>query len=77
MKKMKIAYVGFGKSTNRYHIPYLQTRDNFEIVRIVTPTLMKNPEAQLALEATGTLFSTDIQDIIQDKTIDLVVVVTK
>jgi predicted dehydrogenase len=76
MKKMKIAYVGFGKSTNRYHIPYLQTRDNFEIVRIVTPTLMKNPEAQLALEATGTLFSTDIQDIIQDKTIDLVVVVT-
>lgn len=55
-EKMKIAYVGFGKSTNRYHIPYLQTRDNFEIVRIVTPTLMKNPEAQLALEATGTLF---------------------
>ena len=76
MKKLKIAYVGFGKSTNRYHIPYLKIRDNFEIARVVTPTLMKNPEAQLALEKTGTLFSTDIQDIIADKTIDLVVVVT-
>ena len=57
MKKLKIAYVGFGKSTNRYHIPYLKIRDNFEIARVVTPTLMKNPEAQLALEKTGTLFS--------------------
>lgn len=76
MKKLKIAYVGFGKSTNRYHIPYVQMRDTFEIARIVTPTLMKNPQAQTALEATGTVFSTDIQDILSDDHIDLVVVVT-
>lgn len=76
MKKLKLAYVGFGKSTNRYHIPYVQIRDTFEIARIVTPTLMKNPQAQTALEAMGTVFSTDIQDILSDDHIDLVVVVT-
>ncbi|MDR1606325.1 MAG: Gfo/Idh/MocA family oxidoreductase [Streptococcaceae bacterium] len=76
MKKLKIAYVGFGKSTNRYHIPYLLQRERFEIARVVTPTLMKNPQAQLALEAKGTVFSTGIEDIIDDETLDLVVVVT-
>jgi predicted dehydrogenase len=75
-KQLNIAYVGFGKSTNRYHIPYVHIRDNFKIGRIVTPTLGKRPEEQAALEATGTIFSTDIQDIINDADIDLVVVVT-
>lgn len=76
MKKMKISYVGFGKSTNRYHIPYVQERETIEIARVVTPTLMKNPDAQRRMEASGTSFSTDIADIINDQTLDLVVVVT-
>lgn len=76
MKKMTIAYVGFGKSTNRYHIPYVQQREHFDIGRIVTPTLMKNPGAQQKLAQCGTVFSTDISDIIDDQTIDLVVIVT-
>jgi predicted dehydrogenase len=39
---LNIAYVGFGKSTNRYHIPYLMERqDRFKISRVVTPTLGK------------------------------------
>lgn len=74
-KKLNIAYVGFGKSTNRYHIPFVKTRENIVIKRIVNRTLGKRPE-QAELEATGTLFSTDINDIISDETIDLVVIVT-
>lgn len=74
-KKLKIAYVGFGKSTNRYHIPYVKTRENFIIARIVTPHLGKRAE-QAELETQGTVFSTNIQDILSDETIDLVVVVT-
>ncbi len=75
MKKLNIAYVGFGKSTNRYHIPYVKTRENFNISRIVTPHLGKRPE-EVELKANGTIFSTNIDDIINDKSIDLVVVVT-
>lgn len=74
---LNIAYVGFGKSTNRYHIPYLmQRQDKFRITRVVTPTLGKRPAEQQALEATGTIFSTDLNDILADDTLDLVVVVT-
>ena len=73
---LNIAYVGFGKSTNRYHLPYLKIRqDKFKVARVVTPTLGKRPEAQAELEATGTLFSTNISDILTDPSIDLVVVV--
>lgn len=75
MKKLNIAYVGFGKSTNRYHIPYIKTREHFNISRIVNRTLGKRPE-QAILESSGTVFSTDINDIINDETIDLVIVVT-
>ncbi|MFT9388929.1 MAG: Gfo/Idh/MocA family oxidoreductase [Leuconostoc sp.] len=74
---LNIAYVGFGKSTNRYHLPYLKLRlDQFKVGRIVTPTLGKRPADQAFWEATGTIFSTDIADIINDEQIDLVVVVT-
>lgn len=74
---LNIAYVGFGKSTNRYHLPYLKLRlDKFRVGRVVTPTLGKRPADQAYWEATGTIFSTDIQDILDDDTIDLVVVVT-
>ncbi|GFH41057.1 oxidoreductase [Pseudolactococcus insecticola] len=76
MKKLNIAYVGFGKSTNRYHIPFVRTRDTFNISRVYVRSLGKNPIEQAALEATGTIFSTNIHDIINDATIDLVVVVT-
>lgn len=74
---LNIAYVGFGKSTNRYHLPYLKLRlDQFKVGRIVTPTLGKRPADQAYWEATGTIFSTTIADIINDYSIDLVVVVT-
>ena len=38
---LNIAYVGFGKSTNRYHIPYVRQRpDKFHISRVVAPALI-------------------------------------
>lgn len=74
---INIAYVGFGKSTNRYHLPYLRLRlDHFNVCRIITPTLGKRAVEQAAWEATGTIFSTDIEDIVNDDKVDLVVVVT-
>lgn len=74
---INITFVGFGKSTNRYHLPYLKLRqDKFRVTRVVTPTLGKRPTEQAELEATGTIFTTDIEDIVTDDSLDLVVVVT-
>ncbi|MDR0899922.1 MAG: oxidoreductase [Lactobacillaceae bacterium] len=74
---LNIAYVGFGKSTNRYHLPYINIRqDKFHVSRIVTPTLNKRPEEQKYWQSAGTIFSTDLQDILDDNSLDLVVVVT-
>ncbi|MCM0583026.1 Gfo/Idh/MocA family oxidoreductase [Weissella diestrammenae] len=74
---LKIAYVGFGKSTNRYHLPYIQQRlDKFDVTRIYAPTLGKRPLDQAALEASGTRFTSDFTDILNDDALDLVVVVT-
>lgn len=76
MKTLNIAYVGFGKSTNRYHIPYVRLRENFHIARVVTPHLGQRPDEEVALKTGGTIFSTDIADITNDDSIDLVVIVT-
>ncbi|KAI3473751.1 hypothetical protein Pfo_031483 [Paulownia fortunei] len=47
-----------------------------KVTRVVTPTLGKRPTEQAELEATGTIFTTDIEDIVTDDSLDLVVVVT-
>ncbi|KRN28097.1 YhhX family oxidoreductase [Lactobacillus selangorensis] len=69
MKKMTIAYIGNGKSANRYHIPFaLKLKDQIAIKTIYAPhirdTWAKIPHVH---------YTTDIADIYQDPTIDLVV----
>lgn len=76
MKKLNIAYVGFGKSTNRYHIPYSRLRENIIIKRVITPILNERPEEQKELEKNGTIFSTELQDALTDPEIDLIDIVT-
>ncbi|GAB2027420.1 Gfo/Idh/MocA family oxidoreductase [Lactovum odontotermitis] len=75
-KKINIAYVGFGKSTNRYHIPYSCLREDIIIKRVINPVLNERPEEQAALEATGTIFSTELSDALSDPEIDLIDIVT-
>ena len=33
---LKIAFIGFGKSANRYHLPYLNIRSDFQVKTIYT-----------------------------------------
>jgi predicted dehydrogenase len=75
-RTLNIAYVGYGKSANRYHIPYVRMRENFKITRVVTLHPGKRPGEQVAQEAMGTQFSSNLTDILNDTSIDLVVVVT-
>lgn len=72
---LKIAFIGFGKSANRYHLPYLNVRDNFELKKVYT---RKGPNEELAepYRKKGVEFTTNIDDILQDKEIDLVIICT-
>lgn len=74
---LNIGYVGFGKSTNRYHLPYVEQRaDRIHVKRIYARTLGKRPEDEALWESRGTVFSNDMSDIINDSELDLVIVVT-
>ncbi|MCW0953665.1 oxidoreductase [Weissella ceti] len=74
---LNVGYVGFGKSTNRYHLPYVEQRlDRINVKRIYARTLGKRPEDEAKWEARGTVFSNDMADIINDNELDLVIVVT-
>ncbi|WP_125760743.1 oxidoreductase [Companilactobacillus hulinensis] len=72
---LKIAFIGFGKSANRYHLPYLNIRKNFELKKVYT---RKGPNEELAkpYRDKGVDFTTNIDDILQDKEIDLVIICT-
>ncbi|WP_300561437.1 oxidoreductase [Companilactobacillus sp.] len=72
---LKIAFIGFGKSANRYHLPYLNIRPDFEVAKVYTrkpvdPTLAKPYQDK------GTVFTTDLDDILDDPQIDLVTICT-
>ncbi|MBM7616982.1 putative dehydrogenase [Weissella uvarum] len=74
---LNIAYVGFGKSTNRYHLPYIAQRlDRFNVKTIYARHLGKRPEDEAAWEAKGTTFTENLDDVLNDNSLDLVVVVT-
>lgn len=68
---LTIAYIGNGKSANRYHIPFVLTRpDTFRIKTIYAPT--PSPWAPVD----GVSYVGDLQEIWDDAEIDLVVICT-
>ncbi|MQS75801.1 oxidoreductase [Lactobacillus halodurans] len=72
---LKIAFIGFGKSANRYHLPYLNIRDKFELKTVYT---RKAPNESLAkpYKEKGVKFTNDLNDILNDSEIDLVTICT-
>lgn len=71
--KLVLAYIGNGKSANRYHIPYvLQRRDRFVIKTIYSPRIRHDVWEQLENVA----YTEDPKDVFADPDIDLVVVNT-
>src|SRR5699024_7730910 len=72
---LKIAFIGFGKSANRYHLPYLNIRENFEVKTVYT---RKAPNEEMAepYRQKGVTFTNDLDDILNDPEIDLVTICT-
>lgn len=72
--KLVLAYIGNGKSANRYHIPYvLQRQDNFTVKTIFSPRIHHDVWARLD----GVYYTENPEDVFGDPEIDLVVVSTQ
>lgn len=69
---LTIAYLGNGKSTNRYHLPFsTKLGDKIRVKTIYSPS---GRQAWTPLD--GTYYTTDLDDILTDEEIQLVVITT-
>lgn len=70
---LTIAYIGNGKSVNRYHLPFvLQRKENIKVKSIYARNLEKNVWDRIP----GVIYTDQINDVMQDPEVDLVVVCT-
>ncbi|WP_154826921.1 oxidoreductase [Clostridium butyricum] len=72
-KVLTIGYIGNGKSTNRYHLPFVvQRKDKFKVKTIYR----RNPNNDSWKYIDGVKYTDDIEEILNDSEIDMVVVCT-
>lgn len=72
--KLVLAYIGNGKSANRYHIPFvLQRKDKFAVKTIFSPRIHHDVWVRLD----GVYYTENVEDVFGDPEIDLVVVSTQ
>ncbi|WP_334351677.1 Gfo/Idh/MocA family oxidoreductase [Companilactobacillus sp. HBUAS56257] len=70
MKKLTIAYIGNGKSANRYHLPFsLKLKDEIKVKTIYAPKISHDIWPAIP----GINYTTNIADIYDDEEIQLVV----
>lgn len=69
---LTVAYIGNGKSTNRYHIPFALKQKN----KIRIKTIYSRHMSQVWTPIEGVHYTTNIEDIYQDDEIQLVIITT-
>lgn len=69
---LTIGYIGNGKSTNRYHLPYVLTRNNIKVKTIYNPRI--SHEKWKAVE--GVAYTSDLEELLKDQEIQLIVICT-
>lgn len=70
-RKLIVAYIGNGKSTNRYHIPYILARKE----RFAIKTIWYHKSC-IWEKLENVVYTKSIEDITNDKEIDLVIICT-
>lgn len=70
---LTIGYIGNGKSTNRYHLPFVLQRDNIKVKTIY----QRNPQRESWDRIDGVHYTSDLSELLNDKEIQLIVVCTK
>lgn len=69
---LTIGYIGNGKSTNRYHLPFSMSREHLKVKTIFARTLEKQEWERVP----GVQYTDDLAAFIQDEEIQLVVICT-
>lgn len=69
---LTIGYIGNGKSTNRYHLPFVLQKKNLKVKTIYQRT----PEHEKWKRIEGVYYTSDLDELLNDKEIHLVVVCT-
>ncbi len=70
MNKLTIGYIGNGKSTNRYHIPYVLTRQD----KINIKTIYARHQNWKPIE--GVIYTDNLDDLLNDDDIQVIVITT-
>lgn len=71
-----MAIAGFGKSANRYHLPYLKQRTNLKVKMIYDHGFRHYPTEQAAYRQAGVELTTDFGQLLADPEIQLVTITT-
>ncbi|WP_461218702.1 oxidoreductase [Lapidilactobacillus salsurivasis] len=74
--KLTMAIAGFGKSANRYHLPYLALRPEIKVKTIYDHGFRHYPEAQQAWREQGVTLTKDFQQVLTDPEIQLITLTT-
>ena len=71
MSKLRIGFIGNGKSTNRYHAPFILNRpDTMEIRKIWARNPAKTDWARIE----GAEYTDDLDSLLNDPELDVIVV---
>ncbi|HAB32720.1 MAG TPA: oxidoreductase, partial [Exiguobacterium sp.] len=74
--RLNIGFIGFGKSTTRYHLPYVMIEDNYHVTWIYNrkekPELFASYQDRLP----DARFTTDLSEMLADQALDVVVINT-
>lgn len=71
---LNIGFIGFGKSANRYHLPYVIQRENIKVKTIFN--LHINEELAAPYIEKGVNFTTHLEDLLNDDEIQLISICT-
>jgi predicted dehydrogenase len=70
---LTIGFIGNGKSTNRYHLPFVMQRENIKVKTI----FQRNPENESWKRIAGVNYTSSLNELLNDKDIQLIVVCTR
>lgn len=70
---LTIGYIGNGKSTNRYHLPFVIQRKNIRVKTIY----QRNPKNEAWDRIDGINYTSNLDELLRDEDIQLIVVCTR
>ncbi|MBC2034550.1 Gfo/Idh/MocA family oxidoreductase, partial [Listeria booriae] len=69
---LKMGFIGNGKSTNRYHLPFILERENIQVKTIYN----RNPKTATWDKIEGVHYTTDLDELLTDPEIKLITIST-